>query len=166
MTDEPNWLLPLVLLEHYGGNWEAYLAAIYNYFKSDFIDSKLVYQGRRLGLKRHPLSQGKEATFWHMISEGDTEDNRIPDLRRCERIRWPRSVIEHEANGSVRVWRNRRRGEERICLWLHAHDYLVVLADRKDYLLPWTAYVVDKRHQRQKLQREYEIYRREQAQNG
>ncbi|MNH30689.1 hypothetical protein D3C79_909980 [compost metagenome] len=45
---------------------------------------------KRLGLKRHPVIQGKEATFWHMISEGNDEAERLPDLRRCERIRWPR----------------------------------------------------------------------------
>lgn len=56
-------------------------------FYLDFLDSKPVFQGRRLGLKRHPLSQGKEATFWHMISEGTTEEKRTPDFRRCERIR-------------------------------------------------------------------------------
>jgi hypothetical protein len=29
-----------------------------------------------------------------MIQEGRTEDERTPDLRRCERIRWPRPIIE------------------------------------------------------------------------
>ena len=62
--------LPLLVLFNDHGDWDAYLAAIYTWFKRDFVDSKPVFQGRRLGLKRHPLTNGKEATFWHMISEG------------------------------------------------------------------------------------------------
>jgi len=49
--------------------------------------------GKRLGLKRHPMTQNKEATFWHMIQEGSVESERIPDIRRCERIRWPRPSV-------------------------------------------------------------------------
>jgi len=87
VTDKPAWLPPLVLFNAYGGDWRSYLDAIYNFFREDFVDDKPTFQGRRLGLKRHPLSQGKEATFWHMIQEGVVEENRTPDFRRCERIR-------------------------------------------------------------------------------
>ena len=134
--------------------------AIYAYFKQDFIDSKPVFRGRRLGLKRHPLAQGKEATFWHMIQEGAVEDERTPDMRRCERIRWPKPIIEHDEDPSVKVWRNQRDGEERVCLWFQKENYLVILADRGDYILPWTAYLVEQPHYRRKLQREYEAYQK------
>ena len=88
MNKDVQWLPPLVLLRDHGGEWERYLEAVYAWFKQDFINSKPVFQGRRLGLKRHPLTDGKEGTFWHMTSEGQDEENRLPDLRRCERIRW------------------------------------------------------------------------------
>jgi hypothetical protein len=77
-------------------DWNRYLDALYAWFTQDFIDSKPVFQGRRLGLKRHPMSHGKEATFWHMIQEGKEEEQRTPDFRRCERIRWPKPIIEHD----------------------------------------------------------------------
>lgn len=156
----PDWLPPLVLLSDYGGNWEAYLEALYSWFKRDFVDSKPVFQGRRLGLKRYPLSQGKEATFWHMTSEGSDEENRTPDFRRCERIRWPKPVIENDTDPAVKIWRNQRGRENRICLWLVPEKYLVILADRGEYILLWTAYLVEKPHQQRKLEREYEEYRR------
>ncbi|WP_319586517.1 hypothetical protein [uncultured Desulfobulbus sp.] len=156
----PDWLPPLVLFSDYGGNWEAYLEALYTWFKWDFIDSKPVFQGKRLGLKRYPLSQGKEATFWHMTSEGSDEENRTPDFRRCERIRWPKPVIENDTDPAVKVWRNQRGRENRICLWLVQENYLVVLTDRGEYILPWTAYLVEKPHQQRKLEREYAEYRR------
>ena len=125
-----------------------------------FVDSKPVFEGLRLGLKRHPLTHGKEATFWHMIQEGAIEDERIPDLRRCERIRWPRPIIEHVRAPAVKVWSNQRKGEKRICLWLEHEDYLVILADRGDYILPWTAYLVEQPHRKRKLLKEYEDYQR------
>jgi len=159
MSDEnPDWLPSLVLFSDYEGNWDIYLDAIYSFFKADFVDSKPVFQGRRLGLKRHPVEYGKEATFWHMIQEGAAEEDRTPDFRRCERIRWPRAIIENDTDSAIKVWRNKRGREKRVCLWFEYDSYLVVLADRGDYILPWTAYPVEMAHQQQKLQKEYEKY--------
>ncbi len=166
MTDEPDWLPPLVLFSEFGGDWAAYLDALYDCFKQDFVDNKPVFRGRRLGLKRHPLSYGKEATFWHMIQEGAVEEDRTPDFRRCERIRWPRPIIEHDEDSRIKVWANQRRGEQRICLWFEQENYLVILADRGKYILPWTAYLVEQPHRQRKLQKEYEAYCRDKGQKG
>jgi hypothetical protein len=158
MMEKPSWLPELVLFEKYSGDWQKYLEAIYAFFKADFLDSRPTYNGKRVGLKRHPLSQGKEATFWHLISEGSVEVDRLPDMRRCERIRWPRPIIENSGEKVLKVWKNVRNGETRICLWLEREEYLLVLAERKDHVLPWTAYMVDRAHTKQKLQREFEEY--------
>lgn len=156
MSETPAWLPPLVLFE---GDWEKYLDALYGYFKQDFIDSRPSFKGRRLGLKKHPLNKGKEATFWHFIQEGSNEDDRIPDLRRCERIRWPRLVIEYAEEPVLKIWENTRKSEKRILLWLEEQEYLVVLAERNGYLLPWTAYLVTKEHRKRKLLKEYEDFK-------
>lgn len=166
MSETIDWLPPLVLINDFGGNWNAYLEAIYAFFKQDFIDTKPVFRGRRLGLKRYPLTNGKEATFWHMTSEGKDEADRIPDLRRCERIRWPKPVIEHSEDTKVKYWIAVKRNENRIHLWLAEEDYVVVLADRKGFLLPWTAFVVTRNHTRRKLQKEYESYWKAMAKKG
>jgi len=158
MSVAPDWLPPLVLLNDYQGNWDAYLEAIYGWFKRDFVDNRPLFQGRRLGLKRYPLSKGKEATFWHMISEGRDEENRLPDLRRCERIRWPKPVIEHETDTLIKYWISVKSNENRIHIWFETEDYLVVLADRKGFLLPWTAFLVTREHTREKLRKEYKEY--------
>ena len=133
-------------------------SAIYDCFKQDFIDNRPVFEGKKLALKRHPLSLGKEATFWHLISEGRTEEERFPDMRRCERIQWPKPIIENSRDTVIKCWKNVRRGGKRICLWLEQHDYLLVLAERKGYLLLWTGYLVTRHHQKRKLQKEYEKY--------
>ena len=159
MEDFPSWLPPLVLFSEYEGNWERYLEAIYNYFKQDFIDNRPSFRGRRLGLKKHPCEKGKEATFWHFIQEGPNEDDRIPDIRRCERIRWPKPVIENADKPVIKIWENKRKNDKRILLWLEGQEYLVVLAERKGYLLPWTAYLVIEEHRKKKLQKEYEAFK-------
>jgi len=160
MSNAPEWLPSLVLLQEYNGDWKQYIAAVYDYFRSDFIDSRPQFQNKAVGLKRYPLLEGKEATFWHITSEGKEEDKRMPDLRRCERIRWPRPVIEHYTAEVIKCWPNERRQERYIVLWFYERDYVVVLADRKKYVLLWTAYMVSYKHTRKKLLREYEEYQK------
>jgi len=160
VTKKIDWLPPLVLLEEYGGNWDQYLNVLYKFFKEDFIDSTPTLKGMRIALKRHPIEKGKEATFWHLISEGKSEEDRLPDLRRCERIRWPRPIIEHYDQPAMKFWVNERRGEKRICLWFEEEEYLVILAKRHGYLILWTAYLVTKTHTKIKLKKEHETYKK------
>lgn len=160
MTEKIEWLPPFVLFENYGGNWDEYLDALYKFFKEDFIDSAPKLEGMKVALKRHPIEKGKEATFWHLISEGKSEKDRLPDLRRCERIRWPRPIIEHYDQSPIKFWVNERRGEKRICLWFELEEYLVILAKRRGYVILWTAYLVTKTHTKMKLKKEHEAYKK------
>jgi len=149
------WLPPLVCLPDYQNDFTKYLGAVYAYFKEDFIDSKVLFEKTRISLKRHPQFQNKEYVFWHITSEGDVETERTPDIRRCERIRWIKPIIENASGPAVKQWENNRKGDRRVCLWLEEEDYLVVLALRKDYVLLWTAYMTNFENTRQKLQKEY-----------
>ncbi len=56
------------------------------------------------------------------------------------------------------MWRNERKREGWVCLWSEWESYLVVQADRGEYILPWTAYPVDRPPGRWKLQKECEAY--------
>ena len=158
-----DWLPGLVEFNDYG-NWDDFLEAIYGYFFNDFVRSKPRWPGKRFALKRYPEYDGKSATFWHMISEGRVEDERTPDFRRCERIRWPRPIIDEFPNccptdaDRVLWWENRRGSETRVLLAIPDFSYLVVMADRGDFIMPWTAYPVERTHQRQKLERDYNTY--------
>ena len=160
MSQNYDWLPPLVLLENHDGNWEKYLEVIYAFYKQDFVEEKPVYLGRELAVKRHPMVDGKEATFWHIISEGKKESERLPNMRRCERIRWSRPIIEHVDEPKIKIWENQRRGETRILIWFEEKEYLIVLAERKSYLLFWTAYPVTNQHTKRKLQKEYEAFKK------
>lgn len=158
------WLPPLVLLEDSYGDWNAYEQTLYDWFTVDFLETLPLWPEKRVGLKRHPLSKGKEATFWHFISEGKTEADRLVDVRRCERIRWPRPTMEAFTNkrpqegDSIVWWKNQRGGEWRYLLALPDFSYLVVVAERADYVLPWTQYCVEHKNRRESYRKEYEAY--------
>jgi hypothetical protein len=157
MTSPAGWLPALIEMRAHGGNWERYLDTLYAAFRADFLDSQPDYRGKRWAMKRHPMHEGKEATFWHIISEGSNEAEREIDFRRCERIRWPRAIIDACRRADVNCWLQRRQGgERRIAISLADFSYLVVLADRGDYVLLWTAFPVERAHRRSKLQRDFE----------
>lgn len=153
------WLPQLEPLSSHGGDWQKYLANLYNIFCADFLESRPVFRGTPLALKRHPVIAGKEATFWHIISEGAVEEERVPSMRRCERIRWPRPSIENCDEENVKIWTEDRGNERRTHVWLESESYLVVLNHRKGYTLLWTAYVVEHSHQCRKLNQRYERYK-------
>lgn len=155
----PDWLPKQILMEEFGGSWQPFFEAVYAAFHQDFVAAKPVFRGKRLGLKRHPEYDGKSATFWHMISEGAVEQERTPDIRRCERIRWPRPIIENSTDPALKVWAEPKGKHQRIHIWLESEGYLVVLDDRGDYILPWTAFYVEHQHQRRKYQKRWERYK-------
>lgn len=148
----------LVTLSAHGGDFHRFIEALYDLFRVDFIDSSPTVPGRRWSLKRHPMMDGKEATFWHITSEGSTEEERIPELRRSERIRWPRPMIDALTSGSFHCWVQKRKAEKRIVLAVADFSYVVILADRGTYIMLWTAYYVEYNHSRRKKQKEYEGY--------
>jgi len=80
----------------------------------------------------------------------------LPDLRRCERIRWPRAIIDALGTHRVAAWANERRGDRRVVIALPDFTYAVILADRGDYIMLWTAYSVDAAYRRKQMRAEWE----------
>lgn len=159
------WLPDLLTLNESGGDWTRYLERLHQQFARDFIESLPSWPGKRVGLKRHPEYDGKSATFWHMISEGTNEVERTPDLRRCERIAWPRSIIDEfdevppsVATAKIVWWQEKRRSDTRYLLALDDFSYVVVVADRGNFVLPWTAYLVEHTHRRDKLRKAWQTF--------
>jgi hypothetical protein len=148
----------IITLEEFGGVFKSFYEEVYKIFFSDFVRTRPNYRGTRLGLKKHPMIDNKEYTFYHFTHDGDIETERIPNLRRMERISWPNPIINNSENESLKVWRNQRGSKERILIFYEEVDYLVILEDRGSYILPWTCYYIDYRHQKQKLLKEYDDY--------
>lgn len=55
-------------------------------------------------VKCNPLYQNRAYTFYHITHEGEVENERIPDLRRCECMPWARPVIEHAESWNLKFW--------------------------------------------------------------
>ena len=110
MNWEPDWLPPLVRLDEFEGDWQKYIDAVFAVFYSDFVESRPIFRGLPVAVRKHPLIKGKEVAFWHCVSTGEREEDRIPDLRRCERIGWVRAIIAHADHPSVQVWSARKSG--------------------------------------------------------
>jgi len=156
-------LPPLIYFKDYNGNWDKYLEVLYSFFQDDFINNRPVFNGNILKLKKYPLLNGKEATFWHIISEGEYEEEKIPDLRRCEHIRWPRPVVDNYPHEEIKYWENKRGAKNRICLCYGNWEYLVILDRRVDYILFWTAYPLDHAHSVKKAKKEFEEFQKKQT---
>lgn len=154
-----DWLPDLVYMEDFNGNWEHFFNAVYQFFEADFVNNKPTFKGKRLGLKRYPEYDGKSATFWHMISEGNNEAERTPDIRRCERIRWPKPIIENDNDPALKIWAEPRGKNSRIHIWFEDEGYLVVLDDRGEYILPWTAFYIEREHQKKKYNKRWNKYK-------
>lgn len=152
----------IIELESFKGNFNNYFEAVYAVFKNDFIHTRPFFRGTKLSLKRYPLVDEKEYTFYHFTHSGDIEIDRIPDFRRMERIAWPKPMINDSENPNLKVWKNIRRGKggtkNRILILHQQERYLVVLDERKDYILPWTAYYLKSENDVNNKLKEYQNY--------
>ncbi len=63
MSTVPDWLPDTIRMEEFGGDWEGFLDAIYKVFQRDFIISKPIFRGRRLGHKGTPCQMVKKLHF-------------------------------------------------------------------------------------------------------
>lgn len=148
----------LIVFAAFHGEWAAYEAALYQIFLDQLAQANLLFRGVRVGCRRHPETEGRWASFWHLVQEGPVEDDRLPDLRRCERIRWIRWMIENaDNNPDIQVWENTRRTETNILLW-YREEYLVVLAKRQGYLLLKTGYCTVTQGKIAKLRKERDAF--------
>jgi len=163
VSDTPEWLPEALRYSDFKGEWDRFLSAVYQVFEHDFKSSRPGYQGLEVTYDSR-IEDGKEAVFWHMTCryEPGTRDREM-DLRRCERIPWPRPMIEHSTDTSISLWKNERRKpgrprQTRVLIWLENLDYIVVLAERPREMILVTAYCTDIKSQKEKLKKERDKY--------
>jgi hypothetical protein len=150
----------LVLFEEYCGNFEKYFNAVYTIFEHDFIKKHPQYDDKKVNVRRYPEVDGIHRTFYHITHEGEDEKNRTPDIRRMERIRFPKFIIDNNQHPEILIWKNKRGNDERVLLMNETENYIVILTERTDYFLLITAYVLDNQHRKNKLLEEYESYKK------
>ena len=83
-------------------------------------------------------------------------------LRRCERICWPRPMIENVNSMEVKIWETTRpwknQKQRRINFALDNFSYIVVIAETRKGFDLVTAYHLEKSHRREKLRKEFESF--------
>lgn len=158
-----------ICLQDFGGNYKAYIDAVYEIFEHDFIKHKSAFGSHKLALKFHPEFQERAYTFYHMTHQGDIESERVPDLRRCECMPWARPTIENVEHWTLKFWRQtRQKSQNRVCIALETdadETYFVVLEVRATYVLLWTAFLSEFPHQSQKKFKEYSEWKNGEGKN-
>jgi hypothetical protein len=168
MSEHPEWIPACIELNDSGGNWGHYLEIIYKRFCDDLVFRKVQFLNGYVAVRKIPESNGKGYGFWHCISEGREEQQRIPDMERCKRIGWIRAIIEHSAEAEVDCWQNMRGSERNHLLW-YKEQYLIILAERKatvpekKYYLLKTAYYTTGNRRMETLRKERDAYKKTDA---
>ncbi len=135
------------LHEHEATN---YLDFVYDAFKRELADKgSITFLGLPVTCPYHPATDGKHFSFWHAASADKYkkgEEEREPDIRRCERMLWIPYVIENCADkGAIWCWeksvRTKRGKSQHVMLYLHQQEYLVVLRRKPARFELVTAYV-------------------------
>ena len=159
MSNKTQLVFPeLIYLNDYSGNFQDYFKAVYSVFENDFIKTKPLFEGLEVSAQRQPEVDGIHRTFYHITHEGEDEQNRNPDIRRMERIRFPKFIITNCPHSEILVWENTRGKDTRVLLFNEEQSYIVILTKRKGYFLFWTAYLVEQVHRKNKLIDEYRAY--------
>lgn len=162
------WLPQLEVFDNNKTTWKQYEDLLYSIFKKDFIDSHPYYENKVIHIRKYPIEFGKEEAFFHITCQDYCKtNNRQPDLRRCERIRWVRAFIENyncdpslcNACDGIKVWNEPYKNNERIHLLLEEEKYIVVLERREEYILLITAFYFDHNHALAKKLKHYMQYK-------
>lgn len=148
--------------------WQVYEDLLYSIFRADFIEDHPSYEGKDVKIRCHPIENNKEEAFYHVTCQDYSKDgNRVPDFRRCERIRWVRAFIEnYSCNPSlcigcdgIKVWEKPYNSNQRVHLLFEEERYIVVLERRDRYCLLITAFYIEQNHTLIKKVKEYRQYR-------
>jgi hypothetical protein len=156
----PDWLPPMVQVNP----WHSETCEqLYEVFRADFLQAQIKYRGFRVWFYPTTEEDGKEAIFWHLTTREQKPGQppqRLPDLRRCERLSWIKPMILRcpcpsnsildwdfvEGDGSIKTY-----------IWLHRHDFVVILKklpDGQRRLI--TSFHLDSEHQRDKMRKKWE----------
>ena len=146
------------------GNWQQYVEDLYQIYLDEIAHSGLTFEGLPVRNQFRPYTDGKGYGFWHIISDGPVEDERIPDMRRCERIKWVPWIIQNVGTDQrITWWKNKRGSNKHVVLWIEEEEFAVILAKRSRYYLLRTAYMVRPNRRRIFIMEREEFWK---AQNG
>lgn len=124
------------------GNWINYVDELYSIYLNDVINAGLLFNNLPIKARFKPMTNGKGYGFWHIISDGKEEEERVPDMRRCESLPWISYCIltVKKPPSPISWWKNKRGSDTHIVILHEEKGYVIILAERADYYLLKTAY--------------------------
>ena len=168
----PDWLPDIVCVDPWTqGTYDL----LYDIFCRDIRDHDLRYAENEVWIFRE-MEDGREKIFWHLTTRSVkkikiprrkkkfypkgqtyTDEDRYPDLRRCERLPWIRASIENAWEPEVLAW-DYEEGDSTIktYVWLKGYDFTVIMKkypDDKRRLI--TSFYIDKSYTREDFERKY-----------
>lgn len=155
--------------------WNEYLKELYvEVFKRDFLDSFPIFQSMEVHIRKEPMDGEFEHGFIHMTHEdhyhkSNDRNDRVPDIRRAERLPWARRVIEnYECSvendcGRILYWEEFKSNSQRVRvnLLFKEEKYLVVLEKTKREFLLITGFYLDKEWELEKRIKKYKKYKQQ-----
>lgn len=162
-------LLPPIIDFNDFKDWNKYESYLYQIFIEDFINSQPELFGKPIRYRKHPMITDKEQAFFHLTSVDSSKkvedpNDRIPDLRRCERIHWIRIIIDNYlcnkgCCSSIKFWPEPWKMYKRWHFLFEEVRFLVVVEEREDYNLLITSYFINHEHQLKKKLKKYNQYK-------
>jgi len=132
--------------------------ALYRLFEQDFKASQPIYDGHTVWFFPE-MEDGKEKIFWHLTSRDDKDaGERLPDLRRSERLPWVRPMLDQPGKAEILAWDHEEGdGTIKTYVWLEDYDFIVILKkypDGRRRLI--TSFWVEYGNTRRKLRKKYD----------
>lgn len=157
----------IIELSSFGGDFSKYQEFLYNeIFLKQLYNYKLQYNNKLVELKRSPLYEGKEDSFFHLTCKIFEKNSleRTPDFRRSERLCWLKPAIEIDHGKLCQkecflVYKRPFKRKTRICFLNPIDRYFVVLEERPGSYLLITAFYIDYDNMLEKKIKEYEKYK-------
>jgi hypothetical protein len=170
--DKCKWLPDIVECTDFA-KWNEYLDNIYEIFRKDFIENKPIFENRIVNYRRAPMDGKYEHTFIHLthkdeFNNSSNPNDRIPDPRRSERIKWNKKIIENyiceeTCNGCEKILYFEEYNGNNIKVYLLFKDekFLVILEKRRNYNLIITGYYIYYDNAMDKYIKKYELYKKQ-----
>jgi len=114
----PDWLPEIVSVS---GEWKEVLVKLYKIFDLDFRQTGCWFEGCPIWWDQRRLDNSPyEEGFWHLITKFDySQQERLVDPRRAERLPWCKPTIMNCSAPEVKAWDYKEATHKiRTYLWL------------------------------------------------
>jgi len=155
MTNTPTWLPDLFPANPWNTNTYDQL---YDVFCRSLKITRPVYRGHEVWFFPE-MEDGREKVFWHLTTREDrASGERLPDLRRSERLPWVRPMLDQSNQPEILDWdHDEGDGTIKTYVWLRNFDFVVIMKKYPDggrRLV--TSFWIEYGNTRRKMQRKYD----------